>query len=281
MPLARFQKEQLRLHLLAYGHTFVEAWQVFPGCISIHGHQQYIHIIGLYSIFFIGKAIVPIAKKSPLYDDVPMLKHSQVWRAIDRLAQEYGYSASGLARRAGLDPTTFNKSKRTTREGKLRWPSTESVAKILAATGASLGEFVTFMEEGPEGGVFRNIPLIGFAQAGSAGYFDDAGYPTGGSWDEIPFPDVGDPHAYALEITGDSMEPVYRDGDIVIVSPAASVRRSDRVVVKSLKGEVMAKQLRRKTARKVELQSLNPDHDDRVLAVEELDWIARIVWVSQ
>ena len=210
-----------------------------------------------------------------------MLKHSQVWRAIDRLAQEYGFSASGLARRAGLDPTTFNKSKRTTREGKLRWPSTESVAKILAATGASLGEFVSFMEEGPEGGIFRNIPLIGFAQAGVSGFFDDAGYPTGGGWDEIPFPDVGDPHAYALEISGDSMDPVYRDGDIVIVSPAASVRRGDRVVVKTLKGEVMAKQLRRRTARKIELMSFNPEHEDPILSVEDVDWIARVVWVSQ
>ena len=210
-----------------------------------------------------------------------MLKHSQVWRAIDRLAQEYGFSASGLARRSGLDPTTFNKSKRTTREGKLRWPSTESVAKVLAATGASLGEFVTFMEEGPEGGVFRNIPLIGFAQAGSEGFFDDAGYPAGGGWDEIPFPDVGDPHAYALEISGDSMDPAYRDGDIVIISPAASVRRGDRVVAKTLAGEVMAKALRRRTARKIELISFNPDHDDRTLAVEDVDWVARIVWVSQ
>ena len=210
-----------------------------------------------------------------------MLKHSQVWRAIDRLAQEYGFSASGLARRAGLDPTTFNKSKRTTREGKLRWPSTESVAKILAATGASLGEFVSFMEEGPEGGIFRNIPLIGFVQAGAAGFFDDAGYPIGGGWDEIPFPDVGDPHAYALEISGDSMDPVYRDGDIVIVSPAASVRRGDRVVVKTVNGEVMAKQLRRRTARKIELMSFNPEHEDPVLSVEDVDWIARVVWVSQ
>lgn len=210
-----------------------------------------------------------------------MLKHAQVWRAIDRLAQEHGFSASGLARRAGLDPTTFNKSKRMTREGKLRWPSTESVAKILGATGATLGEFVSYMEEGPDGGVFRNIPLIGMVQAGADGYFDDAGYPTGGGWDEIPFPNVGDPHAYALEISGDSMEPAYRDGDVVIVSPTASVRRGDRVIVKTLSGEVMAKELRRRTARKIELQSFNPAHGERVLNVEDIEWIARIVWVSQ
>ncbi|MBL6957531.1 MAG: helix-turn-helix transcriptional regulator [Rhodospirillales bacterium] len=210
-----------------------------------------------------------------------MLKHSDIWRAIDRLAHEYGLSASGLARRAGLDPTTFNKSKRVTREGKLRWPSTESVGKILTATGASLGEFVSFISEGEGGGVYRNIPLIGFAQAGVEGFFDDAGYPTGGSWDEVPFPDVGDPHAYALEISGDSMEPVYRDGDIVIVAPHANIRRGDRVVVKTVEGEVMAKQLRRHSARKVDLQSLNADHPDRILETEEVDWIGRIVWASQ
>ncbi|MBE0533803.1 MAG: helix-turn-helix transcriptional regulator [Rhodospirillales bacterium] len=210
-----------------------------------------------------------------------MLKHAQVWRAIDRLAQEHGFSASGLARRAGLDPTTFNKSKRMTREGKLRWPSTESVAKILGATGATLGEFVSYMEEGPDGGVFRNIPLIGMGQAGAAGFFDAAGFPAGAGWDEIPFPDVGDPHAYALEIAGDAMTPAYRDGDVVIVSPTASVRRGDRVIVKTVAGEVMALEMRRRTARKIELQSVNPSHTERVLNVEDIEWIARIVWVSQ
>lgn len=210
-----------------------------------------------------------------------MLRHSDIWQAIDRLAREYGLSASGLARRAGLDPTTFNKSKRVTREGKLRWPSTESIAKILAATGASLGEFVSYVGEGSSGGVYRNVPLLGFAQAGGEGFFDDAGFPAGGGWDEIPFPDLGDPHAYALEINGDSMEPVYLDGDIVLISPEASVRRGDRVVVKTIAGEVMAKKLRRRTARNIELRSFNPRHEDRALSVDDVDWMARIVWASQ
>lgn len=210
-----------------------------------------------------------------------MLKHADVWRAIDRLAKEHGFSPSGLARRAGLDPTTFNKSKRTTREGKLRWPSTESVAKVLTATSASLMEFVGYISEGEGGGVIRNIPLIGFAQAGASGFFDDAGYPTGTGWDEIPFPALGDPQAYGLEISGDSMEPVFRDGDVVIVAPHASVRRGDRVVLRTKVGEVMVKQLRRRTAKVIELQSLNPQHGDRTLASEDVDWMARVVWASQ
>lgn len=210
-----------------------------------------------------------------------MLKHADVWRAIDRLAKEYGLSASGLARRAGLDPTTFNKSKRITREGKLRWPSTESIAKILVATGASLGEFVSYIGEGEGGGVYRNLPLLSMAQAGNPGYFDEAGHPTGAGWDEIPFPGLGDPHAYALEISGESLEPVYRDGDIIIVAPHASIRRGDRVVVKTKAGEILTHLLRRRSARNIELASLNPAHDDRTLMVEDVDWIARIVWASQ
>jgi phage repressor protein C with HTH and peptisase S24 domain len=210
-----------------------------------------------------------------------MLKHADVWRAIDRLAKEHGYSPSGLARRAGLDPTTFNKSKRTTREGKRRWPSTESVAKVLAATNANLMEFVGYINETESGGVIRNIPLIGFARAGASGYFDDAGYPSGAGWDEIPFPGLGDPHAYALEINGDSMEPVFRDGDVIIVAPHASIRRGDRVVIRTKVGEVMAKQLRRRTGKVIELQSLNRQHGDRTLFLDDVDWMARVVWASQ
>lgn len=210
-----------------------------------------------------------------------MLRHADIWRAIDRLAEENGYSASGLARKAGLDPTTFNKSKRITREGKPRWPSTESIAKILSATGSSMAGFVTLIDGDRDGRVTRRVPLIGLAQAGRSGYFDDAGYPVGAGWDQISFPDVGDDETYALEISGDSMEPVYRDGDIVVVSPNASLRRGDRVVAKTVEGEVMAKQLARRSARRVELLSLNRTHDDVTLPAERIAWISRIVWASQ
>jgi phage repressor protein C with HTH and peptisase S24 domain len=210
-----------------------------------------------------------------------MLRHADIWRALDRLADARGLTASGLARRAGLDPTTFNKSKRITREGKPRWPSTESVSKVLEATGSTLEEFVSYVTGAKTGGSLQRIPVLGYARAGEHGFFDDAGYPVGSGWDEIMFPDVADRHAYALEVTGDSMEPVYRDGDLIIVSPAASLRRGDRVVVKTRDGEVMAKQLRRRTAQRIELQSLNLEHPDRSLSVEEIAWIGRIVWASQ
>lgn len=210
-----------------------------------------------------------------------MLRHQDVWRAIDLLAAEHGFSASGLARRAGLDPTTFNKSKRIARDGKPRWPTTESISKILTATNSTMGHFVTLLADGIEGGVVHRIPVIGYAQTGRQGFFDDAGYPTGSGWDEVDFPNIGDSHAYALEISGDSMEPVYRDGDTIIVSPQANVRRGDRVVVRTKSGEVFAKQLARQTAHRIELLSINKAHDDITLPAEDVEWMARIIWASQ
>ncbi len=209
-----------------------------------------------------------------------MLTHAQVWSAVDRLAARAGLSASGLARRAGLDPTTFNKSKRITASGRARWPSTESIAKALSATGTPVAIFVELINS--DGGpATRAVPLIGFAEAGAGGYFDDGGFPVGEDWDEIAFPAVSDTHAYALEVSGHSMEPAYRDGDVILVSPAAPIRRGDRVVVKTRTGEVMAKELRRRTAKSIELTSLNADHGDRVIAAADVLWIARILWASQ
>ncbi|MFH1344180.1 MAG: helix-turn-helix transcriptional regulator [Pseudomonadota bacterium] len=208
-----------------------------------------------------------------------MLTHDQIWTALDRLAERAGITASALARRAGLDPTTFNKSKRITNDGRERWPSTESVAKSLAATNTSIDTFVQLIGDAPR--TMQSVPLLGFAQVGTSGHFDDSGYPTGKGWDEVGLPAVGDEHAYALEISGDAMKPAYRDGDVIVVSPGTAIRRGDRVVVKTTGGEMLVKELKRRTAKTLELASLNPAYADRTLASDDVEWIARIVWVSQ
>lgn len=207
------------------------------------------------------------------------MQHNQIWRAIDALAARRGLSASGLARAAGLDPTTFNKSKRQTPDGRERWPSTESIARALAAAEASWDEFAALLAGRP-GGTGRAIPIVGMARAGVDGFFDENGFPVGAD-ETVRFPDLGEDRVYALEIAGDSMEPVFRAGDIVIVQPGAAVRRGDRVVVKTRAGEVMAKVLGRRNDQSVELISLNPDHPARPLPASEIDWIARILWASQ
>lgn len=213
------------------------------------------------------------------------IMHDQIWHAIDRMAQSFGYSASGLAKQAGLDPTSFNKSKRVSADGKPRWPSTESIARILAATGATMSDFLALMDDPVSSGhTARLIPVIGFAQAGKNGFFDEDGYPAGDAWDEISFPDYsgkGEDDAYALEVSGNSMEPLYRDGDILVVSPSASIRKGDRIVVKTDNGEVMAKELQKQTSARVELKSLNEDYEPRSVPANQISWMARILWVSQ
>ncbi len=207
------------------------------------------------------------------------MNHTQIWRAIDALAARKGMTASGLARAAGLDPTTFNKSKRQAPDGKARWPSTESIARALAAAETNWDEFAALLA-GRSGASGRAIPIVGMARAGADGFFDENGFPIGAD-ETVHFPDLGEDRVYALEIAGDSMEPMYRAGDVVIVQPGAAVRRGDRVVVRTRAGEVMAKELGRKTEANIELLSLNPQHEPRKLAADDVDWIARIVWASQ
>lgn len=220
-----------------------------------------------------------------------MLSHETIWGAIDALAERHKLTPSGLARRAGLDPTSFNKSKRLGPDGRLRWPSTESISKVLDATGATIDQFMGFMppparSQLPDGAFppqASSIPLLGFAQAGAGGFFDGGGFPAGQGWDVVEFPASPSRKAgvYALEVQGDSMMPLYRDGDVLIVEPGAQVRRGDRVVVKTHEGEIMAKVLMRQTARTIELTSLNPEHPNRNLEMAEVDWVARIIWASQ
>lgn len=208
-----------------------------------------------------------------------ILTHDQIWVALDRLAERAGLSPSGLAKRAGLDPTTFNKSKRVTPDGRERWPSTESIAKALTATDSSLDIFASLI--GDEAGDARAVPLLGFALASASGAFDEAGLPSGKGWTETALPAAEDGRTFALEMSGDALAPVYRDGDIILVSPGAPIRKGDRVVVRTKAGGMLVATLKRRTAKALELQPLDATQAGRTMAAGELAWVARIVWAKQ
>jgi phage repressor protein C with HTH and peptisase S24 domain len=213
-----------------------------------------------------------------------MFTHEEVWRGIDRLARHHGLTASGLARRAGLDPTTFNPSKRITKEDKPRWPSTESLAKILTATATPFSAFVAMMSD--EAGAKIEPPsqrmrCVALSQVHRANLLDQAGFPVGGEWDEIDFPNLDDRHAYAIEVHGDAMAPIYRDGDLLIVSPGANIRRHDRILLKPVKGDVIAGLLVRRTAQRIELAPFARGQETKRVAVGDVAWLARVVWASQ
>lgn len=222
-----------------------------------------------------------------------MIEHMNIWLAIDRLATAHGLSASGLARRAGLDPTSFNPSKRAGAGGKLRWPTTESIAKILAATNTNFSDFVALVEHedfAPTSpaelaklnyGAPRSVPMIRFAEAAEDGVFDDDGFPKGGDWEQIKIPALQDPNAYAMEVKGNAMEPIYRNGDILILSPKEQIRKGDRVVLKTTGGDVMVMEVVKKSATKMDVKTLHPANKERSFATKDLAWVVRVMWVSQ
>ena len=186
------------------------------------------------------------------------LSHAQLWKAIDSLARHEGLSVSALAKRAGLDATSFNPSKRfgPGEPPRPRWPSTESLTRILTATGLSLGEFAALARDGVERAAA--IPLLGMAQAGQDGYFDDAGLPVGDGWEQTDLPRPKD-SLLSLRIVGDSMDPLYREGDRIIVDrEATEVRKGDRVVVRTTGGETLAKEIGALTAQVVTMHAATP-----------------------
>ena len=204
------------------------------------------------------------------------LSHTEIWTALDALAARRGLSASGLAKAAGLDATSFNPSKRGN-EGRPRWPSTESLMRVLQATSLSLGEFAGLAGDAPTPD--NSIPLLGMARAGAGGAFDPQGYGTETDRTDLP---VATPTMISIRVTGDSMSPLYREGDRVVVDRAVTdVRKGDRVVVQTTDGEVMVKEYAGGGSARAHLHSLNPDHPPRVLARREIDWMSRVLWVSQ
>ncbi|MGA8172368.1 MAG: helix-turn-helix transcriptional regulator [Methylocystis sp.] len=208
----------------------------------------------------------------------PGFSHRQIWAALDALAERHGLSASGLARKAGLDPTTFNPSKRALAGGRQRWPSTESIAKALAATGEGPDEFIAGAKEADGAASRRAIRL---ADAAKGGAFDGAGHPVGESWTDVELFAGLDDDCFAIEVTDDALAPLYRPGDILIVSPRAPARPGDRVVVETGDGRLLIVEIKRENEEGVEFALLDGSGSERALARTDIRWMSRIIWVGQ
>lgn len=125
------------------------------------------------------------------------------------------------------------------------------------------------------------LPVVSLAQGGPKGFFDEQGFPAGEGFRKVKRPyDVRDPHAYGVEIRGDSMAPKYEERDIVIASPQKQVASGDYAVVKTAKGEVMVKRVRFKDTMVI-LESLNPAYEPLLLKKAEVLFLHKIVWVKQ
>lgn len=207
-----------------------------------------------------------------------MFTHTGLWSAIDNLAESLGTSTSGLAKRAGLDATSFNKSKRIGPDGKPRWPSTESIARVLAAANMTLTEFLLFMPEN-EISSGTAIPLITNKDATKKNIFDADGFPAATKSELIEFPNFDLSDVYALELIDDTYAPLYPAGCTLILSPTAPVRRGDKVAIKT-KTAFMLADFMRKTSNKVDILAVGTQKSMQV-ALDDVIFITRILWASQ
>lgn len=208
------------------------------------------------------------------------MDHQGLWRALDRLAASRGMTISALAQHAGLDPTVFNKSKRVAADGRLRWPGTESLSKVMAAVDCSTAEFFNLMEG--ENHIIRgaDIPCLTTGRVGPSD-FDRHGCPRGDGWRMTGFPDLPDSVLYGLELDDDDYAPVFRPGAIVVIAPRLSIRKGDRVAVSHRDGHVGFHELSMQTAHRIALRGLGARGGDVDYAAVDILWMSRIVWSSQ
>lgn len=210
-----------------------------------------------------------------------MLSHEKVWAAIDALASQNGLSPSGLARRAGLDPTAFNPSKRVAGDGRPRWPSTESLAKVLAATGEALNTFAARVEtpSRPTDAAPALVPLAGLDAASDRNAFDSAGRPAGANWQSFSFPQIG--AAFALQVSTEDFHPLYRNGDIVVVAPGAPLRTGDRLAIKLNSGRLSLYTLQETGDEDLAVCTIGNNSQSVRFQHSAIEWTARIIWASQ
>ncbi|MDB5490890.1 MAG: peptidase [Micavibrio sp.] len=199
-----------------------------------------------------------------------MFTHDEIWAAIDRLADTRGLSASGLARQAGLDPTAFNKSKRISPNGKPRWPSTESLSKILAVTHCTMTDLIALMDQSTPAA--KPVRMLSYAHV-KVGKLNEkqissfkAGFETSAE-------------SFAITIDDDNLAPLFGEGNVLIADPEARLKTGDRVIFYSRKTGLKSGIIQ--TAQKKALSILLADEDfkETSFADSDLEWTARIMWV--
>lgn len=199
-----------------------------------------------------------------------MFTHDEIWAAIDRLADTRGLSASGLARQAGLDPTAFNKSKRISPNGKPRWPSTESLSKILAVTNCTMSDLLTLMNKGDD--AHKPVRMLAYThiKSGKLNEKPVSSFTTGFETGEDSF---------AVTIDDNLLHPLFSEGNVLIVDPSAKLKADDRALIYSRKGGLQSGIVQSAQKRALSILLANDGFTAAEFAENDLEWSARIVWV--
>lgn len=203
-----------------------------------------------------------------------MFTHDEIWGAIDALAQAHNYSTSGLAKKAGLDPTTFNKSKRITADGKPRWPSTESITKSLNATDATLQDLVNLIENKPTASAKGKNALLEHYVLSSAG-LDRRNQKNLSDITQLA------KDSFAITIDSPQWAPTYKKGTTLIATPATVFTLETTVVIETIDKNILIMTVENEDSHSVSLRAIVLNEPDRRIEKSDILRASKILWASQ
>lgn len=207
------------------------------------------------------------------------MEYEIIWNAVDNLAKSLGLSPSGLAKKAGLDATTFNKSKRIRPDGKHRWPSLDSLNKVFEFCNIDFDEFYKFGQNKLKNDSGSAIPFIRVSNFNKKKYFIGNDLDTRG-WEMFSFPD-GTKNLYALEVDSDESAPLYRFGTTIVLAKRSDIRRGDRVAIYLNNNKIIFAEFVHRKAKTLELCDLNDNELKISIDIADTRLVSRIVWASQ
>lgn len=207
------------------------------------------------------------------------MKYEQVWDAVDKLASINGLSPSGLAKKAGLDATTFNKSKRIRPDGKKRWPSLDSINKLLETCNVTFEQLYSLGGNDEYVSLNNTIPYIAFSNLLNFDAFEKNQLNTS-NWDKVRFPDSAD-NVYAIDLNSEAFLPLYRSGTMLVVSKNSEIRRNDRIVILLRSGSILIHEFIHRTAKTLEVKNPNSNEQTESINIADIRLINRIIWASQ
>lgn len=187
-----------------------------------------------------------------------------------------GWSQLQLAEKAGVNQATISKIERGDQDQSVHTPilaATLCVDTLWLATGdGPSGQELMAVGDTVEAAPWPlgQVPLISHVQAGKWCEAVDNFHP-GDAEEWVPAPAKHSRHAYALRVIGSSMEPRFKEGEIVVVDPEIAADSGRFVVAKRLgTQEVTLKQLVIEAGESY-LKAMNPHWPDPIIRVTE-DW---------
>jgi SOS-response transcriptional repressor LexA len=171
---------------------------------------------------------------------------------------------------------------RTPRDIRERYESLRAELRKIQAVARDKGQELPALEPGmaedienigPEVSAGIVVPVLNSVAAGYPHHFTDLDYPPGVADEYIRCPDIHDPQAFAARIVGDSMEPQYRQGDIVVFSPRAVAGNGDDCFVRFAPPDegTTFKRIFEDSAETLRLQPLNNQYPSQVVGRDKVN----------